>query len=196
MKNKGFTLIELLATVVILGIIMVIAIPNVTGILQKNKAKSYYEDAKKLVTLAEYKMRGDSSVAKPTGNKCLVMNLYYLDNSEFDNAPNGGEYDKTGSFVVIKRVTVGGNDSYTYHVRLLEEVSAGSYTGIDFMESSNLYKDVDLGEIRSVSASDRFTVKTKNITGSDLTLAQLKSKFSVLGVDCSGGIIEGYAIAS
>lgn len=191
MKNKGFTLIELLATVVILGIIMVIAIPNVTGILQKNKAKSYYEDAKKLVTLAEYKMRGDSSVAKPTGNKCLVMNLYYLDNSEFDNPPNGGTYDKTGSFVVIKK----DGNSYKYYVRILEE-DGTSYRGISFMDSANLYKDVDLGEIRSVSASDRFTVKTKNITVSDLTLAQLISKVSVLGVDCSGGIIEGYAIAS
>ena len=165
MKNKGFTLIELLATVVILGIIMVIAIPNVTGILQKNKAKSYYEDAKKLVTLAEYKMRGNSSVTRPnsTGD-CLVMNLYYLDNSEFENAPNGGSYDKKGSFVVIKRVTVGGNVSYKYYVRLLEIVD-GSYRGIRFMESSDLYKDVDLTKIENVAI--RFDVDTSTPTNKD-----------------------------
>ena len=36
MKNKGFTLIELLATMVILGLIIAVAIPNVLGIINKN----------------------------------------------------------------------------------------------------------------------------------------------------------------
>lgn len=193
MKNKGFTLIELLATVVILGIIMVIAVPNVTGILQKNRAKSYYEDAKKLVTLAEYKMRGDSSVTRPTGDQCLVMNLYYLDNSEFDNAPNGGEYDKTGSFVVIKKAV----SSYKYYVRLLEGVTASSYTGISFMESSDLYKEVDLSKITNVSSTDRFTFKTKNITVGDLTFSELKNKVNALGLgNICGDITGDYAVAS
>lgn len=170
MKNKGFTLIELLATVVILGIIMVIAIPNVTGILQKNKAKSYYEDAKKLVTLAEYKMRGDSSVPRPTGDQCLVMNLYYLDNSEFDNAPNGGSYDKKGSFVVIKKD--GTSYSYKYYVRLLEDVD-GSYRGISFMESSNLYKEVDLTEIENVAS--RFNVDTTTFANKETAKTNINS---------------------
>ncbi|MDD3241637.1 MAG: type II secretion system protein [Bacilli bacterium] len=37
MKKKGFTLIELLAVIVILGIIMVIAIPFVTGYIERSK---------------------------------------------------------------------------------------------------------------------------------------------------------------
>ena len=38
MKNeKGFTLVELLATVSILGIIMLIAVPNILGTVERNK---------------------------------------------------------------------------------------------------------------------------------------------------------------
>lgn len=211
MKNKGFTLVELLATVVVLGIIMVIAIPNVTGITQKNRAKTYYEDAKKLVTLAEYKMRGDSSVERPTGDQCLVMNLYYLDNSEFENPPNGGTYDKTGSFVVIKRVTAGTNVSYSYHVRLLENVD-GNYRGISFIESSDLYKDVDLAKIKNVSSSGAddsiFIVDTTTGSGqlsADTNIDKLGNKVEADSIvppaaptfvwdDC-GSVIGNYAIS-
>ena len=55
LNKKGFTLIELLAAMVILAAIMVIAVPNVMGILNNSKADAYVEDAKKLLSLAEYK---------------------------------------------------------------------------------------------------------------------------------------------
>ena len=38
LNNKGFTLVELLAAMVILAAIMVIAVPNIMGILNNSKA--------------------------------------------------------------------------------------------------------------------------------------------------------------
>ena len=52
-KNKGFTMVELLAAITILGIIMMIAVPNVLSIIDKNKKRTYVEDAKKIQSLAE-----------------------------------------------------------------------------------------------------------------------------------------------
>ena len=50
MNKKGFTLIELLGVIIILSIIMLIAIPNVTSVLEKNKREKYIADAKKMIS--------------------------------------------------------------------------------------------------------------------------------------------------
>ena len=37
MNRKGFTMIELLAALVILGLLMAVAAPNIMGVLNKNR---------------------------------------------------------------------------------------------------------------------------------------------------------------
>ena len=50
MKNKkGFTLIELLAVIIILGLLMLIAIPSVTKYIADSRKKTYIDTAKELV---------------------------------------------------------------------------------------------------------------------------------------------------
>lgn len=44
-NNKGFTLVEILAMLLVLGIIVAITIPNITGILSGQKENVYIEDA-------------------------------------------------------------------------------------------------------------------------------------------------------
>lgn len=60
MKNKGFTLIELLASVTILGIIMLIAVPSVATILSNNRKQTFLNDAKKFIALSEEVARKNS----------------------------------------------------------------------------------------------------------------------------------------
>lgn len=46
MNTKGFTLVELLAVIVILAIILLIAVPNVMGIIEKAKQDAFCSTAK------------------------------------------------------------------------------------------------------------------------------------------------------
>jgi type IV pilus assembly protein PilA len=55
LKNKkGFTLVELLAVIVILAIILAIAVPGISGIINSAKKGSFESDAKMMVTGIEY----------------------------------------------------------------------------------------------------------------------------------------------
>ena len=162
LSNKGFTLIELLAAMVILAAIMLIAVPNIMGILSNSRANTYVEDAKKLLSLAEYEFRGTSTIDRPAKGSCIAMSLQYLDNSELENAPNGGSYNKTMSYVVIRNVATGTErNQYEYSVILVEDMDGGETRGVPLMTYSDLYsqKASDIvvnggsGTFKDVSAS-------------------------------------------
>ena len=50
MNKKGFTLIELLAVIIILGILMIIAIPSVTNYINDSRKSAYVDTAKEIVS--------------------------------------------------------------------------------------------------------------------------------------------------
>ena len=166
-NNKGFTLIELLAAMVILAAIMVVAVPNVMGILNNSKADTSVEDAKKLLSLAEYEFRGNPAY-RPPQNDCVVMTLGYLDNTEFDNAPNNGNYEKDNSYVIIVNTPEAGTtkNRYLYYVTLDEKMDTDNHRGI-------LYKSSD--ELNSSDASDLIT----NGTGTNILASSNTAKSHV-----------------
>lgn len=140
LNNKGFTLVELLAAMVILAAIMVIAVPNIMGILNNSKADAYVEDAKKLLSLAEYKIRANPDLRPASVGSCTKLTLKYLDNSEFKNAPNNGSYDQAKSFVVVTRkADKAGKKQYDYAVTIVENIKSGGTRGISNKAYSNLY---------------------------------------------------------
>ncbi len=71
MNNKGFTLVELLGTLAILGIILLISIPSINNVVEKNKKLTFINDAKRFIALAEADARKNS----------YKYNVYTLDNN-------------------------------------------------------------------------------------------------------------------
>ncbi len=135
MNNKGFTLIELLATLAILSIIMLMAVPNVIGVVRRSKNKTYIEDAKKIVSLAEYKVRS-SAEYKPNSGQSYCFFLNFLGASELEKAPNGGEYYNNLSYVKVTNQS----GEYKYFVQLVEKKD-GANTGVSYTQSINLFND-------------------------------------------------------
>lgn len=137
-NEKGFTLVELLATMAILATLMLIAIPNVIGIVQRNKNKTYIEDAKKLETLAAYKVRSNPTDLKPAKGNSYCFLLPFLDKSnELSEPPNGGEYDKTKSYVIVEN----NGGSLEYKVQLVEMKNGSPVGGVGLISREDLYKD-------------------------------------------------------
>ena len=145
MKKNGFTFIELLAMLLVLGIVMLLAIPNISGMLKNQKLDMYKQDANNMVESAKIKARNEKTLIAPKSGDCIVFSLKYLDSGEnIVKGPNGGKYDKFDSIVVYTRKA----NKYKYYVRLVEDYK-GKRTGIHFVDSDNIksLKTADVGEI-------------------------------------------------
>lgn len=159
MKNNGFTLIELLATILILALIMLIAVPNVMSTIDKNKQDTYVEDAKKMITLAEYKIRSDTSIPLPTSGNCIIVPLNSLDLSDFNEGPEGGSYDLENSYVLVAR----NGNSYLYYATIVENYD-DSKRGIPLTSRNELNKE---NARKNVFSNDDLTI-VKPTIGSNI----------------------------
>ena len=81
LKNeKGFTLVELLAVLVILAIILAIAIPSITSIVDSTKKSAFESDVKMLIKGVEYKLLQDPEFANKATVEDVVMLVVILIN--------------------------------------------------------------------------------------------------------------------
>ena len=115
LNTKGFTLIELLAVVVILGIIMTIAIPNIIDTLDKNKKNSFLKEAKRAVTSVEYVIRSNPTCELPSDTMVVVVPLNRVKNIDINSSPYDTYYSMKDSFVAIVKSA----QDYEYYIHLV-----------------------------------------------------------------------------
>ncbi len=146
LNQKGFTLVELLGVFAILSIIMLVAIPNVMGILDKNKKNTYIQHAKQMIALAEYKLNSDSTIRKPTTGNVIVFSLSCLGNSDIETGPEGGDYIRDQSFVAITR----SGNRYQYYVTL-RETTKNDPQGLELISQDELNKTTASNHIMNLT---------------------------------------------
>ncbi len=116
MKNKkGFTLIELLAVIVILGVIMVIAVPAVTKYITSSKKDTFVDTARMYIDSVQ-KQVADGEISVANGNSEKIL-LSTIDLQKGGTSPYGGKWDNR-SYVLVTGL---GDDDYSYKIFLMDE---------------------------------------------------------------------------
>ena len=142
MKNKGFTLVELLAVIVILGVILVIAIPSISAAILNSRKNAYvataneFVDGVKLITL-------NDPTKLPTGEDPTFIPIteIKLEKGSSTKSPFGKLYNPDTSGVYISYDAI--NNEYIYSVCLIDE----SGNGINSENIINVDKsDVKIGD--------------------------------------------------
>ena len=153
MNQKGFTLIELLATIAILAMIMVVAVPSIMSTLDKSKRRTYVEDAKKMLTLAEYKFRANTTIEEPSGVNAIVFPLSSMDLTDFSDGPEGGSYDVQASYVIM----IKHNNTYEYYATLVEKYGSADdgykYRGVSLKSRDDLLDENAINKVTDFSVN-------------------------------------------
>ena len=158
MNNKGFTMIELLATMILLSILMLTAVPTVLRTMENNRKKTVLTDAKKFVANVEYKLKNNNNyIRKPkSASDCIIVTLGYLDlGTDFKEGPHGGAYDLDKSYVVVK--LIGKNPQrYNYYVTLVETYGSNAHYGVRLLPYYKVKADGSTSSIIDRNGSKAF----------------------------------------
>ena len=164
MKNiKGFTLVELLATLVILSIIMLVAVPSTVSVLDKNKKDTYISDAKRLVALAESEIRNNEKL-DVSYNGVIVFPFDELDDGSFEKDPDSTAYDVNKSFVIAHKKGNVEEYEFVYYIQLYGGKRGIPFTAVKSLDRSSISTSATRGSIDIALSSGTIVSFTKTST--------------------------------
>ena len=121
MKNnkKGFTLIELLAVLVILGVLLIIAVPKVTQYINDSKKDGFISEGDIFVDSVRKDATSEIYPFPISSNDVTIVtfDIANLDKSK-KKSPFGGTYISSKSYVAIINVGTGTDPEYEYYLAL------------------------------------------------------------------------------
>ncbi len=161
--NKGFTLIELLAVIVILGVLMIAAIPMVSRYIRESRQNAFISTAKAYIDSARYAyLNGDytdpestspgaacATLDSGTGGTVYIRFKYIAVERTGSKSSFGKTIDFENSYVKITSDSTG---KYTYSVYMRD-------TGDNGLNAEIVEKDLDRSKVT--------TGTTANPTGSN-----------------------------
>ena len=135
-KKKAFTLIELLAVIIILGILMVIAIPAVTSYIQNSRKSAYISTAHNIIAAARTKVN-DGTLSMHDTDITYYIPYGMLKGDNEWKSPYGNFEE---AYVVV---TFNGN-GYDYYWTSKDTTNTGIYlTYNDLLDNDRVVSDME-----------------------------------------------------
>ena len=168
-KKKGaFTLIELLAVIIILGVIMIIAIPSVTKYISNTRKNAYIDTAKNLVGSARTLVNsGDLEMYDQNATYYIPVTCLKTENSS--RSPYG---DFTEAYVVVTYDRQG----YDYYWTSTDTSQTGiktlvAYNDLDIKKIEAGVKDTDIRKDIGIDNRENVILYNEDCSGKEMNEA-------------------------
>jgi prepilin-type N-terminal cleavage/methylation domain-containing protein len=154
MNKKGFTLIEILAVLIIMGVILIIAVPSISRYIMQSKTSTYITDAKRFVEAGRNLVE--------TGQLKLISKdtTYYIPRECLP--VEKGQESPFGAWQALYVVVTYDGDEHNYYFTATDSTKHG----IKLVYSDNLSDDkVEFNIARvdtSIAVGPRGTIKVLN----------------------------------
>lgn len=129
LNKKAFTLMELLAVIVILGVIMLIAIPSISNVITNSRKDAFIRTADRYVDAVRNMVTSGEVDAPIDPTKATVVSLRAIDlegqNPEKAVSTFGGLWDtdanSTRAYVVLRNSRTDADPKYTYYFAAVDQ---------------------------------------------------------------------------
>lgn len=145
-KKNGFTLIELLAVIIILGILMIIAIPSVTRYISDSRKSAYVDTAKEIIG-------GTRNVVNEGMLEMYSTDTTYYIPSKCIKTENGGEAESPyGKFKQAYIGVIYDGKGYKYYWISVDDAGEGvsKITPLDKLDTDDIESDLKASDIEGV----------------------------------------------
>ncbi len=133
-NSKGFTLIELLAVIVIMGILMMVAIPAMTRYIENSRKDTFLNTGKEYVNAVRNMWVSDNFTCNSVVSTANPAGTYYVEIKSADNTNNllesggkssWGNRDVTGYVRVVLSESSEGDATTEYYLQLTDGAGHG-----------------------------------------------------------------------
>ena len=169
-KKRAFTLIELLAVIIILGILMIIAIPSVTNYISNSRKNSYIATAKAII---------DGARAKVNEGKLNLYDsntTYYIPNTciNTENSKKSPYGDFTKAYVVVTYNLNGDGFKYYWTSTDTSKMGVKTITNYDELSIEDIFSNVNDEDINinvGINGRENIEIYNSDCTSSDKGIA-------------------------
>ena len=146
MNKKGFTLIELLAVIIILGILMIIAIPSVTSYINDSRKSAYIDTAREIIA-GTRNIVNEGKLGMYDTNTTYYIPVSYIKTENASKSPYG-EFVEDAAYVAITYNGTG----YTYYWISVDDTGQGvnKIELFDNLDTDDIESDIEVEDIKEI----------------------------------------------
>ena len=135
-NKKGFTLIELLAVIIILGVLMIIAIPAVTSYIQNSRKSAYIDTGEMYIKAVVNKVNDGQKLQFFTEDVLYMVPVGHASGTSCVSVESGGQspFNSSWNWAYVGVTYIGAENRFHYYY--VAEDASGQ--GIEFRNQKDL----------------------------------------------------------